>query len=329
MSASSPFRSFLEPAISAWLALREALGRGTRTETCVLADLDRFLAAREAASLSAEGFDAWALTLGRLAPVTRRNYMRIVRNLCLYRRRTSPHCFVPAPDLFPACSPPQPPFIFSEDQILSLLEAAGQLSATTLSPLQPQVYRLTVTLAYTAGLRRRELVRLTIGCFDPALRTLRIEKSKFHKSRLIALSDDAAREMQHYLAARRQLPHPAEAPLLANRQGDCQAYSGDGLADGFQRLCRAAGIRDAAGRAPRLHDLRHTHAVHALLRWYRDDSDPQAKLPILAAAMGHVSVVSTAYYLPFLEPLAQAASRRFARHARRVLGGPGPGGDRG
>ena len=135
--------------------------------------------------------------------------------------------------------------------------------------------------------------------------------------------------MDRYLAARCQLPHDAEAPLPANRQGGCQAYSGDGLADGFQRLCRAAGIRDAAGRAPRLHDLRHTHALHVLLHWYGDDSDPQAKLPILAASMGHVSVVSTAYYLPLLEPLAQAASRRYARHARSVLGGQEEGGDRG
>ena len=264
-----------------------------------------------------------------LAPATRRNYMRIARNLCLYRRRTSPDCFVPARDSFPTPAPPRPPFIFSEDQIRSLLQAAGRLPATTLSPLQPAVYRLTVTLAYTAGLRRRELVRLTIGCFDPSQRTLRIEQSKFHKSRLIALSDDAVREMDSYLAARRQFPHAAEAPLLANRQGGCQGYSGDGLADGFQRLCRASGIQDATGRAPRLHDLRHTHALCALLRWYRDDIDPQAKLPILAAAMGHVSVVSTAYYLPFLEPLAQAASRRFERHARFVLGGPQEGGDRG
>jgi hypothetical protein len=45
--------------------------------------------------------------------------------------------------------------------------------------------------------------------------------------------------------------------------------------------------------------------------------------------MGHVSVVSTAYYLPLLEPLAQAASRRYARHARSVLGGQEEGGDRG
>ena len=329
MSARAPFRSFLRSVIIAWLALREALGRGTRTETYALADLDRFLVQQGAVSLTAASFDAWTVTLARLAPVTRRNYMRIARNLCLYRRRTRPDCFVPDPDSFPAPSPPQPPFIFSEEQIRALLQAAGQLAATTLSPLQPQVYRLTVTLAYTAGLRRRELVRLTIGCFDPALRTLRIEASKFHKSRLVALSDDAAREMQRYLDARRRLPHHAEAPLPANCQGGCPAYSGDGLADGFGRLCRAAGIRDAAGRAPRLHDLRHTHAVHTLLRWYRDGSDPQAKLPILAAAMGHVSVVSTAYYLPFLEPLAQAASRRFARHVRRVLGTPRPGGDRG
>ena len=38
----------------------------------------------------------------------------------------------------------------------------------------------------------------------------------------------------------------------------------------------------------------------------------QAKLPFLAHYMGHVSIVSTAYYLQFVEPLAAAASTRFA-----------------
>lgn len=328
MTAGRDFRSCLEPAIAGWLDLRRALGRGIRTETFALADLDRFLAERDAPSLTAEGFAAWALTLARLTPTVRRNYMRIARNLCLYRRRTSPDCFVPDPSAFPAPVPPRPPFIFSEDQVRSLLLAAGQLPATPLAPLQPEVYRLTVALAYTAGLRRRELVRLTVGCFDASQRTLGIVASKFHKSRLVALSDDAVREIQRYLAARQQLPHAADAPLLANRQGSCQGYSADGLADGFQRLCRLAGSLDASRRPPRLHDMRHTYALHALLRWYRDDVDPQARLPVLAAAMGHVSIRSTAYYLPFLEPLAQAASRRFARHARSVLGWQEGGDDR-
>ena len=68
------------------------------------------------------------------------------------------------------------------------------------------------------------------------------------------------------------------------------------------------------GQLPRIHDLRHTFAVHALLRWYHAGADVQAKLPMLATYMGHVSIVSTAYYLAFVEPLRTAASARFEQH---------------
>ena len=54
--------------------------------------------------------------------------------------------------------------------------------------------------------------------------------------------------------------------------------------------------------------------MHALLRWYRSGADVQSKLPFLAAYMGHVSVVSTEYYLSLVPQLAECASERFARH---------------
>jgi hypothetical protein len=54
-----------------------------------------------------------------------------------------------------------------------------------------------------------------------------------------------------------------------------------------------------------VHDFRHAFAVNALVRWYRAGSDVQAKLPFLAAYMGHVSIVSTQYYLSFLPILAE------------------------
>ena len=60
-------------------------------------------------------------------------------------------------------------------------------------------------------------------------------------------------------------------------------------------------------------------AVTALLRWYRTGIDVQVKLPLLAAYMGHVSIVSTAYYLQFVEPLAAAASARFADHCGALI----------
>ena len=51
--------------------------------------------------------------------------------------------------------------------------------------------------------------------------------------------------------------------------------------------------------------------------------------PPSPTAMGHVSIVSTAYYLAFLEPVAEAASERFARHCRPLLDAlPGGGGAR-
>ena len=79
----------------------------------------------------------------------------------------------------------------------------------------------------------------------------------------------------------------------------------------------------------RYRNNRHAFAVNALLRWYRAGLDVQAKLPFLAAYMGHVWVVSTAYYLQFVEPLAAAASARFADHCGDLITGPtGMGGAR-
>jgi integrase len=176
------------------------------------------------------------------------------------------------------------------------------------------MYRLAVVLLYTTGLRRGELVRLVLSDYDPHERTLLVRESKFHKSRLVALSPSASREMERYLAVRRRLTHDASAPLLVCRARGLRARSGSGLGQGLRRLFRRAGIRTLSGSLPRVHDLRHTYAVHVLLRWYRAGADVQAKLPALAASMGHVSVVSTAYYLALLEPVMQAASARFERH---------------
>jgi integrase len=179
--------------------------------------------------------------------------------------------------------------------------------------------RLALVLLYTVGLRRGELVRLVLSDFDHVERTLLVRASKFHKSRLVALSPDATREMAAYLQARRALNHSRDAPLLVGKSRGLNARSGAGLGGGLRRIFRCAGVLTASGHTPRVHDLRHTYAVHVLLRWYRAGVDVQAKLPILAAAMGHVSIASTAHYLAYLDTVAEAANDLFARHCRAML----------
>ena len=67
------------------------------------------------------------------------------------------------------------------------------------------------------------------------------------------------------------------------------------------------------------HDLRHRFAVNTLIDWYREGFDVQARLPLLSTYMGHVSIASTQYYLHFVEPVASAASERFAQHYGHLL----------
>jgi len=242
--------------------------------------------------------------------------MRIVRNFCLYRRRTELNCFVPSDCLFPAPHQAVQPHIFSEVEIVRLVQASAKLSTLPRYIMRSPVLRLSVVLLYTTGLRRGELVRLTLADYDRHEHTLFVKDSKFHKSRYLPLSDDASAEIEAYLAARQkhQLPMLKDSPLLWSGRATERAFSASALGNGIRELCRSTEVRKADGRLPRVHDFRHSFAVRVLLRWYRCGVDIHAKLPMLATYMGHVSIASTEYYLPFIPELALAASNRFCSH---------------
>ena len=153
----------LGAAITAYVDRQRSLGCKSDNAARVLQELDPFLAESDHSELTASSFNAWALTLEQLTPQGRRKKMRIVYRFTLHLRHTAPECFVPDPAQFPAPAPAPAPWIFREQQILALLEQAGQLQPAPPAPLPAHVYRLAVVLLYTAGLRRGELVRLRLG----------------------------------------------------------------------------------------------------------------------------------------------------------------------
>ena len=314
----------LDPVVDRYLQWKRALGRGYFGVERVFLSLLQFIDDHAAADLDQNLFDAWSKSFAELTANVRRNRQREVRNFCLYRRRTEPNCFVPDANRFPRPCPHCAPVIFGPDEVARMLAIAEQQHATPCSPLLPAVLRLAVTLLYTAGLRRGELLRLTLADADPTEGVLRIRESKFHKSRFVPLSLDACRELRAYLRRRLMPPLSAapDSPLLCNCSRGLRAYTGTGLSRGLQLLFRSANVQSTDGRRPRIHDFRHSFAVQALLRWYRQDADVQSNLPKLAMYMGHVSIVSTAYYLRWMPDIAIAASNRFeARFGHLISGG--------
>ncbi len=300
----------LDRWIAAWLAHQRALGRGYNSEEYVLRRLRRFMAAGPANDLDRDLFESWCDSFRSLSATTRRGHQRIVHKFCLYRRRTEPECFVPDPLYFVRLRPYRGPVIVGPEQISVMLTVADRLVCTSHSPLLSAVMRLAVVLLYTAGLRRGELVRLTLNDVEPQTGLLHIRESKFHKSRLVPLSPDAAEELRIYLKKRLIEPYdirPKASLLCHNLSG----YTGAGLGQAINRLFVTAKVVDDQGRRPRVHDLRHSFAVAALSRWYHEGADAQTNLTKLSMYMGHVSIVSTAHYLHFVPTLRELASHRF------------------
>jgi integrase/recombinase XerD len=314
MSIVIPQTAF-ERAALRYVRHQHALGIQLGTVSWVLRRLDKFLDGEE---LTEERFVAWMHTRSHCSRNTRRNEALAVRRLCLYRRRSEPECFVPDPLHFPRRVPHRPPVIVTPAQVAKMLVAIDRMPPAVHFPLGNATLRTALILLYTTGIRRGEAVHLTLSDIDLKRRVLRIRESKFHKDRLVPLSPSTTRALRAFLQLRLRSPWDIgpEAPLFGHQHGTARfrAYVGAALGAGVRRAFEAADIHDGHGHRPHVHDLRHSFAVQALLRWYRNGTDVQAKLPQLSMYMGHVSIVSTAHYLHFLPEVAAQANRRLERY---------------
>lgn len=302
-----------------------ALGLRYRGVENALSVLGRHLAEHGARDLDQAHYEGWRASRIALHPNSRRKSEQIVHRFCRFRRRSDSGAFVPSPDGFTRLRSYVRPVIVEPEQIARMLMVADALPPGNNSPLRAAVARIAVVLLYTTGLRSGEIRRLRVEDVEEHGAVLRVRESKFHKSRLVALSKSAQHEVQRYLRRRATFAttSPKEGALLCNRsrRGTCP-YSAPGFQGLIRRLFALAEVSDHEGRVPRIHDLRHSFAVQSLIQAYRTEGgDPQALLPKLALFMGHVSVESTIHYLRLVPAIAQLASARFdSTYGRQVLG---------
>jgi site-specific recombinase XerD len=321
------WRSFLKKPLTDYLSVQRALGRDYNTPERTLRGLDFFLVRRypRARRFTPAMFAAWAAGLHSLCPTTARMRMLCVRKFCGHLARSRAGIFIPDLRTFPKELPHQAPYLISESEVARVLAATTKLRATHSNPLHPQTIRMALLLTFCCGLRKGEVLKLRLADIDVEEMVLRINETKFYKSRFVPLSPSVADELRRYLAQRHRKNLPVEpgAPLVWNgwprRNGQVMALSSYPFWATWQRVCRWAHVFDHRGRSPRLHDLRHGFAVAALLRGYDAGLDAQVVLPRLARYMGHAGAQFTHYYLKFTEPLRCAASDRFRQHWAAVI----------
>jgi integrase/recombinase XerD len=220
------------------------------------------------------------------------------------------------------------PYIFNDEEFLCLLETALRFPCPR-SPLRPQTLHMMLVLAYCAGLRLGEIVRLNVADFDVPNGTIEIRLSKFFKSRRLPLADSVVAALQKYLGARKQAGAPIgpDSPVFWHQQA-AGRYSRVRTWSMLTAVLRRAELKTKPGRVgPRIHDLRHAFVVNRMLTWYREGINPQPHLLYLATYLGHRDINSTLVYLTITQELLQRASERFRARGAQVLHASSEGGN--
>jgi site-specific recombinase XerD len=318
--------STLAVPIEKFIALRRLSGTDYRSQAQLLGYFDRFLfeAKLNGSRLTREITDRYQHTLTPLAPRSRGNRLCVVKQFAEYLARTDALSYVPESPRCPSSHAAHTSYIYSLSQVRALLNAASQLPPP--SSLRPETYRTLLGLLYSTGIRIGEACALTLEDFRSAEQRLYIAAGKFRKTRWVALSDSTCRAVRQYVdQRRRRQPRALDSPLFLNERG--RPLHHVTVNHTFRRLLECGGIPHQPATGPRIHDLRHTFAVHRLLAWYRDGADVNARLPWLATYMGHVDIQSTQVYLHATTELIEHVDRRFHRHYLQYvksLGGTQP-----
>ena len=252
---------------------------------------------------------AWAAQFSRGTVLERLNY---VRQFAEHVAWFDPATEVPVLDGRPYGAHRPRPRIFTDQQIDTLLVAAGRLTPRVrAASWQTLLGLLTVT-----GMRISEARNLNdddITIDDDAgdgSGWVRVTATKFGKSRLVPLRPTTMTAIRRYRRLRdRTFPVPKTTAVFVARRGTRIARSTAG--NTFREIREAAGLAGGSTEpAARLHDFRHSFATNTLIGHIRTGGDVDAMMPVLSAFLGHVGPEATYWYLSNTPELEAALAER-------------------
>jgi integrase len=187
------------------------------------------------------------------------------------------------------------PYIFTKEQMRSILDVADNLEYEYRSPNYHHVYPFLLRLLYCCGLRISEALSLKIADIDFEDRLIKIKQAKYNNFRLVPMSDSLFAALEKYLA-QTGFPKTDTGKLFRTKWNKC--YQPHSVLSRFKDFQKKAGIPFTEnGGLPRIHDIRHTFAVHSLDSMAQQGIDTYLAIPYLTVYMGHRKIKCTEQYL--------------------------------
>lgn len=299
----SPLRQALEQ----YLSVRQALGFKLVSYRNQLPTFVAHLEQAGATTITSALAVEWATKPKDVHPYTWTVRLSMVSNFARYLKELDPACEVPPADLLAHRRRGRPaPYLYSDNEIAALVEAASTLSP----PMRAATYRTLFGLLAVTGMRVGEAIHLDRDDVDLEHGLLVVWHSKFRKSREVPLHPSTVEALRSYAQRRDEVRRrPKQPSFFVSTVGTRLCESA--VRSAFGCLVRSVGLEPKSGSGrPRIHCLRHSFAVATLVDWYRDGGDVTARIPQLSTFLGHVDPASTYWYLQATPELLSLAADR-------------------
>ena len=188
------------------------------------------------------------------------------------------------------------PHVYSKTQIRKLL-ATVPLNQNSLNcMIDAKTFRAFLLFLYGTGAYVGEALRLKTTDVDFEKGLVKVRRIAGARERTLPVTGKVYRVLQEYRSALPESYRTSQA-FFVDKLG--RSLNPTTVEKMFYKLRRRAGIyrTDGVRTRPRLHDFRHTFAVHCLTAWLNKGKDLRRMLPALAAYLGQVKLASTERYL--------------------------------
>ncbi len=317
--ALNDFHSALAPLLVALIVEKRGIGYHYLKEERDYLRFDRFCqdSGHQTLTLPRTLVEQWTAKHAYETEANRQRRVSRLRILGEYMQRCGYTAWVYPPHLSTHTAPHYVPYIFTREELAAFFTQIDACPPDSASPIRHQVLPLLFRVLYGSGLRIGEALELQRRDVDLTQGTLYIRHAKFDKERRIPLHPVLVERVQQYLERLPQWAHP-EAPLFPGPQGSPYAIST--VYALFRQFLWAAGISHGGrGHGPRLHDVRHSFAVHCLRQWVAAGIDLTVALPYLSAYMGHANFKSTQDYLRLTAECYPDIVRAIEHHLGSVI----------
>jgi integrase/recombinase XerD len=203
---------------------------------------------------------------------------------------------LPMPKIRPAVRQTFVPYIYSRGELRCLLSALRATQKPSCK-IEAKTFRVLLLFLYGTGALVGEALRLRRNDIDFKRRRVTLRSGRFNRRREIPLGADLYKILRIYCDIKHREASGLNLHFFLDRGGD--KLNVVTLNQNFQKLRTFAGVarHDGARYQPRLHDLRHTFAVHRITAWLKEGADLGRMIPALSVYIGQVGLASTERYL--------------------------------